>query len=315
MERKKSSVILLVLALLLGASTAYFGMKFNQEKTASAQYKAEQVAINEQFDELTTDFDLLTEEFEAIKAENVELDAELQSRIAALDAQKERAAQLIRRGGSSQLKAAKNLIAQLQTEKEELLMTIQSLRAENEALEAEKALLALSLNEEQEKNAVLTENNQILTVELEEVTEERDVLKPIANYGQVVHVNELEAQGVRVKKNGKEKRASGKSAEKLKLCFQLEENPVAELGEQDYFVRIVSPEGGTIYEEKNGSGTFVSLEDGNELKYTSEAVIDFQNEVKSVCWYWGQTGNYQKGEYLAEVYHRGYKVGSEKFQL
>jgi hypothetical protein len=314
METKRSSLIFGILALLLAATTAFFGFKYSQEKTAAEQYLAEQLAISEQYDQLTEDFNQLTEEFEAIKAENAELDSELQAKIAEIEAEKERVASMIRRGGR-ELNEAKALIAELQSEKEELLAAIEVLKEENAALQAEKEALAMDLAEEKKKNEELTEDNRVLTVNLEEVTEERDELIPIANYGQVIEVNEVEAQAVRVKKNGKEKKARSKSAEKLKLCFQMEENPVAEIGEQDYLIRIITPEGSTLYQEESGSGTFTSLESGTELKYTSEAVVDFRNEVKNVCWYWGQTTEYQKGEYTAEVYHRGYKVGTEKFSL
>lgn len=314
MERNRSSLILGILALLLAVTAVIFGVKYNSEKTAAAEYRAEHMALNEEYEKLDEDFNILNEELETMKAENLELDSELQAKIAELEEQKQKVSDMIRRGGS-ELREARALISELQTEKEELLAQIETLIAENEQLKMEKEQLAMNLAEEQEKNTILTEKNQVLTVELEDVTEERDELIPIANYGQVIEVNEIEAQAVRTKKNGKEKRAKSKSAEKLKLCFELEENPVAELGEQDYFIRIVTPEGGTIYEESNGSGTFTSLEDGSELKYTSEAIVDFTNEVKTVCWYWAQTSDYQKGEYTAEVYHRGYKVGTEKFQL
>lgn len=322
MNGNKSSLVLGILALLFGIGAIYFGYKYSNEKKAAAAYIEEQAAINNQFETLTADFEQLNIEFDEVKAENIELNETLQSKIAELDAQKEKAARLIRSGGSSKLKEAKQLIAQLQSERTDLLQTIETLRAEKRALEEKNALLAADLSEEQAKNAALTADKEQLTKEKvqltkerDEVTAERDHLKPIANYGQVIQINSVEANAVRVKKNGKEKRAKSKGADKLKVCFDLENNPVAEEGQQNYLIRILTPEGTAVYEEQNGSGVFNSLEDGKEIKYTAEANVTYNNKEKSVCWYWAQTNGYAKGIYTAEVYHRGYKVGTEQFQL
>ncbi len=223
---------------------------------------------------------------------------------------------MIRTGSGEALKEARARIAELTQENEELQATIDVLIADNEALMAENASLTTDLLAANALNDALTEENAEITLELGEVTAERDELIPIANYGQVIRLNEVEAEAVRTKRNGKERASKGKKAEKIKLCFMMEENPVAELGEQGYLIRIVTPEGATLFEESNGSGVFVSLEDnGGEMKYTSKAVVDFQNEASNVCWYWDPSTGFQNGQYIAEIYHRGYKVGTETFQL
>ncbi|MEZ5024890.1 MAG: hypothetical protein R2728_16835 [Chitinophagales bacterium] len=316
MENKKSNLILSIVAVLFGVLTIFFGYKFSEQKASANQYMAEKVAINEDFDALTEDFNQLNVELEAIKAENMTLDSELQAKISELEAQKEQVNRLIRTGGSGELKKAKALIAQLQSEKEDLLSSIQILREENIALLADKEQLTADLVNEKEKNVILTGEKEVLIVEKTALTKERDELIPIVNYGQVIQVNELHAEAVKLKKNGTEKTArKSKGADKLKVCFDLSKNPVATTGEQEYFVRIISPEGTAIYEEQNGSGIFKSIEDGEDMKYTSNATVDYNKEAKSVCWYWGQTNSYAKGVYTAEVYHRGYKVGTEHFEL
>ncbi|MEZ5004362.1 MAG: hypothetical protein R2730_15125 [Chitinophagales bacterium] len=316
MESKKSNLFLGIVAVIFGVMTIFFGYKFSEQKASANQYMAEKEAINKDFDVLTEDFNQLNEELEAIKAENESLDEELQLKITELEAQKEQVSRLIRTGGSGELKKAKALIAQLQEEKKELLANIEALWEENLALQAEREQLTTDLTAEKEKNVVLTQEKEELIVENTALTEERDELIPIANYGQVIQLNELQAEAVHLKRNGNERTAKrSKAADQLKICFELSENPVATVGEQEYFVRIISPEGTAIYEEQSGSGIFTSIEDGEDMKYTAPAIVDYDKEAKNVCLYWGQSNAYAKGVYTAEVYHRGYKVGTEHFEL
>lgn len=316
MKNYRTPVALFILLIAFGIATTYFAFKYNHEKVTSNQYNADKMELNGLYDDLTADFMALNEEYDALVAENIELDEELQTKIAALEAEQKKVERMIRTGDGEAMIRAKARIVELTEENEQLKATIEVLVAENEALQVENANLATNLNQEIEKNVALTQENTAITQQLGEVTEERDELIPIANYGQVIHVNELEAEAIRVKRNGKERAAKRKNAEQIKLCFEVDENPVAELGQQDYLVRIITPEGSTLYEETNGSGSFKSLEaDGGEMMYTSEAVVDFNNDVSNVCWYWDPSSNFQQGQYVAEIYHRGYRVGLESFKL
>lgn len=311
----RPNIIAVVLVAILVVTTVFFGVRSIQLNQQARDYQQDQQELNEQYNALNNEFEQLNQDYIALKNENVEMDEELQIRMEELEAEKEKVSNMIRSGGEK-LREAEQRIAELQAEKEELEATIEVLIAENEALKTENADLALNLKEQTELNNALTEYNEEITIQLEEVTVERDELLPIANYGQVVRIDELEADAIKTRRNGKERSANSRNAEKIKLCFHLEENPVVESGDQHYYVRIITPEGATLYQEQFGSGTIVSLEDGgSEIMYTSEAVVNIDEDVPNVCWYWGQTNEYQSGQYVAEVYHRGYRVGSETFQL
>lgn len=315
MNSKKANSLLIALVLIFGLTAGFIGFKFKQQKAVAHQLEAEKSAINEDYDELTGQFEELNDSYEALQAENVQLDTELKARMEELDRKRDEVSRLIRQGGSGELQKARELIASLQEENRLLHEEVDRLMMENEALMAENARLETDLEQEKETTARLTNDNIKLTANLVEVTNERDRLVPIANYGQVVHLSDLEAVPVRLKDNGNDRRVrSARKAEQLKVCFRMEDNPVVEQGDQQYLIRIVSPEGATLSADQ--AGTFLPFEAEGEMLYTAEAVVDFANgSGDQVCWYWDQTTEFQKGEYVAEIYHRGHKVGADKFEL
>jgi len=149
-----------------------------------------------------------------------------------------------------------------------------------------------------------------------EVTAERDELAPKADYGTVIKINSIFAEGVKYNKSGKERETRNyKKIDKIKVCFNLEANPVADAGEKEYLVRIIDPLGVAVYEEQRGSGIFMEKASTSEMKYTTKTYVNYENEPKSVCLYWTQNTPFQKGTYTAEIYNSGYIVGTQSFEL
>jgi len=325
MKNDASKIFLGILATVFGLMALFFGINYNKMKNLSDDYLVEKTEINEEYDILTAEFDELTAEFETIKAKSVDLDGQLNTKLEELEASKSEISRILRkeRLSRSELEKARAMINSLKTEKDELLVTVQTLNQENQTLKYEKQELTSTLAVvNTQRVEVIAQRDSVaqvaetLSVEKDELQAEKEELEPIADYGGVIHVSNMYAEGVKYKNSGKEKTTTNyKQVEKLKVCFNLDANPVAEAGEQEYLVRILSPEGVAVFEEQRGSGTFESPETGEGMKYTTKTYVNYENEPKSVCLYWTQNNPFQKGIYSAEVYHKGYKVGSQQFEL
>ena len=121
---------------------------------------------------------------------------------------------------------------------------------------------------------------------------------------------------MRGKSSGKESETdNAKKAEKLKVCFDVPENLVADPGEKTFLVRIISPEGTTMAVQSSGSGTFMVAGSGEQRQYTTSTTIDYDQKPKNVCTYWQQTTPYAQGNYTVEVYQDGYLLSTKKFEL
>jgi len=126
----------------------------------------------------------------------------------------------------------------------------------------------------------------------------------------------IKASGIRTKSSGKEDETdNAKKAEKLKVCFDVPVNDVADAGEKTFYVRIISPEGVTLAVESSGSGVLKKADTGESIQYTTTTTIDYSQQPVNACAEWQQTAPYTKGTYTAEIYQDGYLTGSQKFDL
>lgn len=121
---------------------------------------------------------------------------------------------------------------------------------------------------------------------------------------------------MRFKNNGKEKNTKDyRKAEKIKICYDVLENPIAQSGIHELLIRITHPEGFTLSVAESGSGSFTNAYD-IEMQYTTTADIDYKNnEVQSYCTYWAYDNELSAGIYIAEIFHLGYMIGQTSFEL
>jgi hypothetical protein len=166
----------------------------------------------------------------------------------------------------------------------DLTAQIKKLQEENQILITKNDSLGVSLAGQMTTNAELQTENKSLS----EKVSLASLLKPTA----------ITATGVRGKSSGKEVETdNSKKAEKLKVCFDLPENMVAEAGEKTFMVRIISPQGTTLAVQSSGSGTFQVAGTDEQRQYTTSTSIDYDQKAKNVCTYWQQTAPFGGGEY------------------
>jgi len=324
MKNDVSKIFLGILATVFGIMALFFGVQYTKMKNQSDSYLEQKTEVTNEYDELTAEFDELSQEFELIKASSLELDTELQAKIDEVETTKNEVSRLLRKDKltRSELNKARKMLTELRSEKDNLVATIEVLNQENLALKYEKQELSKTLSVvNTERVAITAERDSVITVTETLTTEKSELednvkeLAPKAEYGSVIHVNGMLTEGVRYKNSGKEvDTRNANKVEKIKVCFNLEENPVAEAGDQEYLVRILSPEGVTIFEEARGSGPFTG-NNGEGMKYTTKTYVNYENKPKSVCLYWAQNVPFQEGLYTAEVYHHGFKVATQQFEL
>jgi len=101
-----------------------------------------------------------------------------------------------------------------------------------------------------------------------------------------------------------------KSVGKIKVTFNIADNPVAKHEDKEIFFRIVEPSGSTIFE-----GDKIFMVDGKEAFYTDKQTINFNNTKQQVTFLYNKGSNYKPGKYNIELFSDGHKIGETVLSL
>lgn len=288
------ATLFFLLALLVGTNLFWFMRESSQQD----KIQKEQNLLTES-EKLRTG---LISELQAQKGDNTDLNRVIDQKIDDIQTKSRSIDSLIRVGKATEedLKKVRALMANLTKEKNAYLAQINELNQENSKLKGENTLLSQNLSEEKERSQKLTAENSFLYEKIQR--------------GAILASNKTIASAIRFRRNGKEDAVSkSKNVEKIKICFNLLPNSVANHGNKLVHVRIISPDGTTVYDEGSGSGKF-SFEGKETLYSFTKTVPYFGNEVEE-CGYFNKTNFLGPGKYSVELYCEGYRIGSTTFSL
>ncbi len=257
-------------------------------------------------------------ELEEMRGSNEELNALIEQQKAELKASKDRIEGLL--ANKSQLDRARAEIRKLNQQVEGYVAEINQLRQENEMLAAEnQELAAAKENLDSTLTAVRVmsaEEKARLVSEKTELEETRARLAKKVDVASVVKVSQVEITTYKEKNNGKlkENRKADKIAE-LEICFNTTANQVAEAGPEEFLIRIINPLGETMAVDGMGSGVFTNNTTNEQVRYTKSKEFDYNQEALKACTSWSSDQPFQEGEYIVEIYNKGYLAGSGNFSL
>ena len=92
-------------------------------------------------------------------------------------------------------------------------------------------------------------------------------------------------------------------------------NEVVKPGIEQFFVRVVNPNGETLAIEDLGSGVIQHAITGEDVRYTQFAETEYNNEEQELCLLWAPSLAFQAGKYDVEVYNKGFLCGKSSFAL
>jgi hypothetical protein len=256
-------------------------------------------------------------ELEAEKGKNAQVNALIDQKKAELKAQVSKFATMTADNKSLKAQIAE-LMASADGSKAQILELQNKLGVVTEQLKTEVAAkeevtkkLTESTAAHKETETKLASTNEA-KVKVEEEKKKADSKVDIAS---VVRVNNFDdPQGFEVSaKNGKESKVSkAQNIQRLRFCFDAQENHVAKAGSETFYVSIQDATGVTI--EGPGSGV-TKLNDGTEAKYTFIQTQELANNAQKVCAAWDPAAKLQKGAYGVSVYNKGYLAGKHGFTL
>lgn len=309
---KPIPIVLLLLSLLFNGILIYNNQQIKQDRNSMEEgLEAEKTELQGELEETLA-------ELEALQDENVELDSTLLAYNSEIENQKAEIQRILKKGNVSkaELAEAQAMIASLRGSVDNYRIQIDQLAAANRHLTNENTGLKTNLEDKDKEIEALALEREVLTTKSSVLAEEKDLLSQQINRASILQATNMVSKAVRYKRKNKEADTdSYKKAEKIKICFDILPNPVAERGNKDILLRIVSPKGDVLAVQSLGSGIFNGVDGSQPMQYTSKATIDFQNQKENYCMYWEQNSPFLPGSYSTELYHDGFKIDEAVFAL
>ena len=132
----------------------------------------------------------------------------------------------------------------------------------------------------------------------------------------VLKAYNLKAVGLRIRGEDREKVTyKARRVDRVKVCFTLSENPVAETGPKTIYIRIARPDRVIVTRGKDDAFAFEYQ--GQMINFTMKREIDYQNKAMDICLQWDKKSDEpaMKGIYDVAVFADGQEIGETQFQL
>ncbi len=293
--RKDSNKIYFLVAVILAllGTNAYL---FFKDKKANDRI----VTISDEKTRMQTEIDKIEAELDNASSNNIKLSEQMQNEqeIARQKINELRNALKTGQLTQGQLAKAQEDIKQLRYFVTKYTSDIDDLKKKNATLITERDVLVKTVDSVSTKATDLEKQNQELNTKVQAAA--------------ALKTGNVSMTAYTIRNNGKESvvtRAS--TADKLRINFSIVENPLAEKGLHDVFVRIIDPSGNLLV--SNSGGMFNSEDE--ELQYTYKTAIEFGNDGKPYSIDWANNGDFQKGQYTVILYSDGHTMGKGTIAL
>ena len=198
--------------------------------------------------------------------------------------------------------------------------TVYKLQRETETLRSIMKDYIRTIDSLNVANGVLTESLAEKSMQLDDVTAERndlsdrnEQLSDKVNKGSKLVASGFVTEGIRERGSGSYKETDkAKRCTHIRSCFMVGANSIASPGNKTLYMRVISPDGNVLYSSNTNT---ISLESGASVLYSDKKTINYQNKEVDVCIFYKLTGEIPKGNYQAEIYCEGVKVGGNSFVL
>ncbi len=206
------------------------------------------------------------------------------------------------------------------TDSDSFVAAYRKLKADHWALNNEVSKLRRRNKNLVADNRKLKTENKSLSAEVDQAKEDVGQLREQTNFlkqqvekAAILNVHELNANGIRSVRGGREKVSTkARKSEKIRIGFTLPKNDVATPGTKTVYLVIKDPMGQYM---TDGGSNFKF--EGKNMAYTVKDQVEYNNEAKDMMMYGKNLfkEKMDKGTYSIEIYCDGAKIGSTELFL
>ncbi len=286
---KKPSTALVVLVILLAIAVVILGYKYFTESRQLGQTTEEKAILEDVKSDLEKQLRDMIVEYDSLKTTNDSVNGLLVK-------EQDKITNLLRMQATDAEKIRKyqGELETLRKVMRSYIVQIDSLNTRNRELTAENIQV----------------KEQLTTVETEKValSKEKEILNTQVQLAKVLSAKSIVAQPLN--KSDKANNKVSKVA-KIKVCFTVRENAVAEAGTKDVYMRIIRPDEVVL---PAGSGETFEF-NGEQVVYSAKRQLEFENKDIDMCIFWDKNADLIAGNYTVVLYAENYEIGSATFTL
>ncbi len=303
-----------IVAGLLALVAGVFGFLFLQQKQELTKQETEIVAKARELAFTKTKLDSVAVALDQKIAEVTRLGGDL-SELEKVKARLEGDLANLRRGDRVQTNKYLAKIKDYEkflTEKDE---EIAQLKADNERLVAMSDSLNMELGTLVSEHSELVRRQQELS---DTVTLFSSANKELAD--KVNLAAALKAQNMNVttiNSRGKEKDRNtykAKRVDKIKVAFNLAENPLTAQENKEIYLRVLDPNGAILADEAISGGQFSTVE-GEDAKFSAREIVAYTNSNQKVEMVYDYASQFRPGTYNVQLFAEGFKIGDSNFVI
>jgi hypothetical protein len=312
-EAQKKQSTAWAVVVVLAIAVAMLGFLFFQQRAELTNQEAvimekvnEVSATRTKLDSLSTALNMKIAEVEKLGGDVEELNkvkAQLEADKVALSRSKK-----VETGKYlAKIKEYETFLAEKDTE-------IARLREENQLLASSNDSLNTQVGTLRSEREVLVQRQTELSDSVMTYTAQNKELSEKVNRAAALKAQNLKVLAVNSRGKAKDNDAyKAKRVDKLKLVFDLPENPLTRQETKDIYVRVLDPEGAVIADDATGSGEFEI--NGQETKFTSRESVAYMNNNQKVEMVYDNNTQLRPGKYSVELYAEGYRIGGGNFVI
>ena len=293
-ERKPQNRLFQVVGIILFVLAGILGWQFLEQKSIADSERTEKEAVKAELNELLT-------EYKKLDSDNAQLNSQLRGKQAQIA---EMLLELEKMGKQSKeqvwmlanyKKESKTLRGLLRT----YLHEIDSLGKTITVLETEKSAVESNLTKEKART--------------KELSVQKENLSEKVALGAKFKLHNLITVGLRFKGDGREKTETrARKVDKIKTCFTISANDLAEPGERNLYIRVADESGIVFPKDRDSTKVFIYQE--SEIVYSARRVLNYQNKEADVCLYF-QKFPFEAQRYSIDIFADGVQIGESTIKL
>ncbi|MGM0611869.1 MAG: hypothetical protein ACQESM_00010 [Bacteroidota bacterium] len=295
--KKRETTYRVIIAVLILA-IFFLGWQLFQTKT-----RVETVIVEKETEtsKLQSELDALMQQHKKVKSEYSEVSDKLTQKDSVIEAKAEEIERLIAR--QADYNRIKRKLEYLRNSHKRYVEQIDSLFTVNRQLK--------------EENKDIKQKFEVSRKEKEEVSEEKQELEKKVDMGAMLKAYNINVDAIHMGGwTGDKEKVTDKARrlDKIKICFTVSENLLAEPGERTIYIRIARPDNKILY--KRNDDFFMYNEE--KMQYSLKKTIDYQNEKQDHCLYWEKDENVKEvmeGTYHVGIFIDGQEVGQSNMKL
>lgn len=283
---RKSPVGMIATSIILGVLLIFLIFMYFDQRSKRMEMETN---LTEEKDSLANELRKMVASYDTMRTSNDTLNA-------GLDRERARIVKLLslNESNSQLIKKYRNEINTMRDIMKSYIVQIDSLNSRNKLLSAENTEIRGQMDEIRNENTELSKTREELSSKVE-----------VASVIMATNIN-----ATSLNKNGKETKRLN-LLDKLRVCFILRANAIAQAGTKDVYLRILRPDSLVITTSADNLFQYK----GNQLVYSAMRQVDYNNEDIEMCIFVDNTGDFVPGNYKAELYMENNIIGQTTFAL